>query len=430
MLRAITQSQSVISLSKFNCILSVAYICILFQIQDSQRSVEAANHLLNTNRSNNADQDHIVSQEQQLPISSDISPHLTEEDVSLNVTIASDNIQIDTVSRGRQLPIQEDTTCNTIIPLIDAISNNPSFVSNLNNNNRIDIKFKKRQLYKEKEDTYISSPQCFAETNNSVTSFQKKPWSYSHISIPVKRKNRIYSSRSKENPVTLKNPLDTIKSNDNQDSTIFQGKQLFVTGKSKTFNIACQEDTLTTSLIDTVPQAHQLIAGDTSGNLLYHKNIVQTCYFSSEESNNQEPVNSINYDSQAGAQFSKKYNNQLNNQSSNQTNKLISSISQQVFLELSLLNKNTTPVLTVQIPTKIVRKEERSNQQSSIKLSIDSPKYKVDKMLKRVKIAIVGAGASGIAAASRLSQEGINDFVVLEANDRIGGRINTVDFGK
>ncbi|XP_018303236.1 peroxisomal N(1)-acetyl-spermine/spermidine oxidase-like [Mycetomoellerius zeteki] len=49
---------------------------------------------------------------------------------------------------------------------------------------------------------------------------------------------------------------------------------------------------------------------------------------------------------------------------------------------------------------------------------------------KETKIVIVGAGAAGIAAASRLLQKGVNDFVILEANDRIGGRINTKDFGE
>ncbi|XP_011705792.1 PREDICTED: polyamine oxidase 1-like, partial [Wasmannia auropunctata] len=46
------------------------------------------------------------------------------------------------------------------------------------------------------------------------------------------------------------------------------------------------------------------------------------------------------------------------------------------------------------------------------------------------KVVIVGAGSAVIAAASRLSQNGMNDFVILEANDRIGGRIYTKDFGK
>lgn len=74
------------------------------------------------------------------------------------------------------------------------------------------------------------------------------------------------------------------------------------------------------------------------------------------------------------------------------------------------------------------KEDEKLNQQGAKKLPIDSPNF--DKMLKKINIAIIGAGASGIAAASRLLQGGINDFVVLEANDRIGGRINTVDFGK
>ncbi|XP_018406624.1 PREDICTED: spermine oxidase-like [Cyphomyrmex costatus] len=51
-------------------------------------------------------------------------------------------------------------------------------------------------------------------------------------------------------------------------------------------------------------------------------------------------------------------------------------------------------------------------------------------MPKERKIVIVGAGAAGIAAASRLLQRGVNDFVILEANDRIGGRIHTKDFGE
>ncbi|KYQ55637.1 hypothetical protein ALC60_05481 [Trachymyrmex zeteki] len=51
-------------------------------------------------------------------------------------------------------------------------------------------------------------------------------------------------------------------------------------------------------------------------------------------------------------------------------------------------------------------------------------------MSKETKIVIVGAGAAGIAAASRLLQRGVNDFVILEANDKIGGRIYTKDFGE
>lgn len=45
------------------------------------------------------------------------------------------------------------------------------------------------------------------------------------------------------------------------------------------------------------------------------------------------------------------------------------------------------------------------------------------------KILIVGAGLSGISAAAKLMENGYNDIVILEAEDRIGGRIHSVPFG-
>lgn len=44
----------------------------------------------------------------------------------------------------------------------------------------------------------------------------------------------------------------------------------------------------------------------------------------------------------------------------------------------------------------------------------------------KAKVVIVGAGLSGISAFSVLDENGINDIVVLEAEDRIGGRIHSV----
>ncbi|EEZ98941.1 spermine oxidase [Tribolium castaneum] len=44
------------------------------------------------------------------------------------------------------------------------------------------------------------------------------------------------------------------------------------------------------------------------------------------------------------------------------------------------------------------------------------------------KIIILGAGAAGIAAASRLFENGFKDLTILEAEDRIGGRIYSVEF--
>ena len=49
-----------------------------------------------------------------------------------------------------------------------------------------------------------------------------------------------------------------------------------------------------------------------------------------------------------------------------------------------------------------------------------------------VKYLIIGAGLSGLTSAYLLNKQGETDFVVLEARDRIGGRIltkDTIDFG-
>lgn len=45
------------------------------------------------------------------------------------------------------------------------------------------------------------------------------------------------------------------------------------------------------------------------------------------------------------------------------------------------------------------------------------------------KIIIIGAGASGIAAATKLYENGLSDITILEAENRIGGRIHSVEFG-
>lgn len=46
------------------------------------------------------------------------------------------------------------------------------------------------------------------------------------------------------------------------------------------------------------------------------------------------------------------------------------------------------------------------------------------------KIIIIGGGAAGFAAASRLILNGFNNLVILEAEDRIGGRVHTIPYGK
>ena len=43
---------------------------------------------------------------------------------------------------------------------------------------------------------------------------------------------------------------------------------------------------------------------------------------------------------------------------------------------------------------------------------------------RKTEVLILGAGASGIAAADTLHQQGMEEFLVLEGRDRIGGRVN------
>ncbi|KAK7334648.1 hypothetical protein VNO80_26409 [Phaseolus coccineus] len=47
----------------------------------------------------------------------------------------------------------------------------------------------------------------------------------------------------------------------------------------------------------------------------------------------------------------------------------------------------------------------------------------------RSSVIIVGAGISGIAAAKVLAENGVEDVVILEASDRVGGRIRKESFG-
>ncbi|XP_058832606.1 spermine oxidase-like [Topomyia yanbarensis] len=45
------------------------------------------------------------------------------------------------------------------------------------------------------------------------------------------------------------------------------------------------------------------------------------------------------------------------------------------------------------------------------------------------RIVIIGAGSAGIAAATRLYENGHKNVVILEATSRIGGRVHTIPFG-
>lgn len=40
----------------------------------------------------------------------------------------------------------------------------------------------------------------------------------------------------------------------------------------------------------------------------------------------------------------------------------------------------------------------------------------------RTKVAILGGGVSGISAALKLTEEGIHDFIMIEARHELGGK--------
>lgn len=46
------------------------------------------------------------------------------------------------------------------------------------------------------------------------------------------------------------------------------------------------------------------------------------------------------------------------------------------------------------------------------------------------RIIVIGAGAAGVAATTKLLDAGFRNILLLEAENRIGGRINTIDYGE
>lgn len=59
-------------------------------------------------------------------------------------------------------------------------------------------------------------------------------------------------------------------------------------------------------------------------------------------------------------------------------------------------------------------------------LGQDTHSFK-DKPCAKAQVVVVGAGLAGLAAAQRLRESGIEDVVILEAQERIGGRVHTID---
>ena len=48
---------------------------------------------------------------------------------------------------------------------------------------------------------------------------------------------------------------------------------------------------------------------------------------------------------------------------------------------------------------------------------------------KPKQVLILGGGVAGVLAARKLAEEGITDFVIVEARDELGGRMHSTSFG-
>ena len=59
--------------------------------------------------------------------------------------------------------------------------------------------------------------------------------------------------------------------------------------------------------------------------------------------------------------------------------------------------------------------------------NLEEELYSIDKRQasSAYEVIVIGAGVSGLAAASTLISKGITNVLILEAKDRIGGRVNT-----
>jgi len=49
--------------------------------------------------------------------------------------------------------------------------------------------------------------------------------------------------------------------------------------------------------------------------------------------------------------------------------------------------------------------------------------------MEKHKIIVIGGGISGLTACATLKENGLRDFILLEASDRLGGRIKSMPFG-
>lgn len=61
--------------------------------------------------------------------------------------------------------------------------------------------------------------------------------------------------------------------------------------------------------------------------------------------------------------------------------------------------------------------------------STTTSKKNMSNKLVQPSIIIIGAGAAGISAATQLISNGLTNVTIVEAENRIGGRVHSVPFG-
>ena len=49
--------------------------------------------------------------------------------------------------------------------------------------------------------------------------------------------------------------------------------------------------------------------------------------------------------------------------------------------------------------------------------------------MKKHQVIVIGGGISGLTACATLKANGLNDFILLEATDHLGGRIKSLPLG-
>lgn len=62
--------------------------------------------------------------------------------------------------------------------------------------------------------------------------------------------------------------------------------------------------------------------------------------------------------------------------------------------------------------------------------STDDPLSSGLRRKRQPRIVVIGAGLAGLSAAKALLESGFTDVTVLEATDRIGGRVQSVQLGE